>query len=125
MKILVVDDVRSMRQVLTYMLSSLGHSNVDEASNGIEALKLLRLNEYDLLITDLHMPNLDGKQLLEQVRNDKNLSHLPVLMASSEDDKSRILDVIAADVTAFMMKPFNISTLRRQLDLLERKENVA
>lgn len=125
MKILVVDDVRSMRNVLMYMLSSLGYNNLFEASNGIEALKLLRTNDFDLLITDLHMPNLDGKQLLQQVRKDEKLSSLPVIMASSEDDRSKVLEIIAEDVTAFMVKPFNITTLKRQLHRLEQQEKVA
>ncbi len=115
MKILVVDDMSSMRGVMLQMLASLGHSETDEASNGLQALKLLRQNEYDLLITDLHMPNLDGQQLLEKVRHDKKLHDLPVLMVSCEDDKKIVKDLIAGQVTGFMVKPFNLNTLKKQL----------
>lgn len=115
MKILVVDDMTSMRHVMLHMLASLGHYDNDEAVNGLQALKMLKTKHYDLLITDLHMPNLDGKQLLDKVRHDKNLARLPVLMVSCEDDKAIIMDLIAEKVTGFMVKPFNLQTLKKQL----------
>jgi len=125
MKILVVDDVSSMRQVMAHMLTSLGYNNTDEASSGIEALKMLRRNSYDLLITDLHMPNLNGEQLLAKVRDDKNLQDLPVLMVSCEDDKTKIMGLIAGEVTGFMIKPFNMETLKKQLRLVQPKIQLA
>jgi len=125
MKILVVDDMPSMRQVMMHMLRSLGHDNVDEASNGVEALKKLRIRDYDLLITDLHMPNLDGRQLLEKVRSDKKLANLPVLMVSCEDDKQQIKGVISAKVTGFIVKPFNANILRKHLDWIKEDMHIA
>jgi len=125
MKILVVDDMSSMRQVMAHMLTSLGYNNTDEASSGIEALKMLRRNSYDLLITDLHMPNLNGEQLLAKVRDDKNLQDLPVLMVSCEDDKTKIMGLIAGEVTGFMIKPFNMETLKKQLRLVQPKIQLA
>jgi len=125
MKILVVDDMSSMRQVMVHMLTSLGHNDTDEASSGIEALKMLRLSNYDLLITDLHMPNLNGEQLLSKVRYDKRLQDLPVLMVSCEDDKTKIMGLIAGEVTGFMKKPFNINTLKKQLRWVQPKSHVA
>mgnify|MGYP002700352004 CR=1 FL=1 len=119
MKVLVVDDMLSMRQVMMQMLRSLGYNNLDEAVSGLEALKKLREQDYDLLITDLHMPNLDGKQLLEKVRHDKKLANLPVLMISSEDDKKQITDLIAAKVSGFIVKPFNMNILRKHLDWIK------
>ncbi len=125
MKILVVDDMPSMRQVMVYMLTSLGHNDTEEASSGIQALKMLRQGDYDLLITDLHMPNLNGEQLLAKVREDEVLQELPVLMVSCEDDKAKIMGLIAGDVTGFMKKPFNISTLKKQLSWITFKSQVA
>lgn len=124
MRILVVDDMPSMRSVILHMLAQLGHNNNDEAGNGLEALKMLRVHNYDLLITDLHMPNLDGQQLLNKVRHDKKLQYLPVLMVSCEDDKEKLLSVIAGKVTGFMMKPFDLSTLKKQLDLVYKEKKV-
>ncbi|TPH19267.1 response regulator [Litorilituus lipolyticus] len=115
MKILVVDDMASMRNVMVHMLKSLGHHNNDEAENGLQALKMLRQSHYDLLVTDLHMPNLNGKQLLEKVRADQKLHDLPVLMVTSEDDRSVVMSLIAEKVTGFIVKPFKLETLKKQL----------
>ena len=93
--------------------------------NGIEALSMLRSNKYDLLITDLYMPNLDGQQLLSKVRHDDNLHDLPVLMMSSEDDKEKIINLIKEQVTAFMRKPFNINTLEKQLNWIINESPIA
>lgn len=125
MKILVVDDMPSMRNVMMHMLASLGYNDVNEAGNGLQALAKLRLENYDLLITDLHMPNLDGEQLLKKIRNDEFLQNLPVLMMSCEDDKSKIMSLINGDVTGFMMKPFNVKTLKKQLEWVNPKAQVA
>lgn len=125
MKILVVDDMSSMRQVMMHMLTNLGYNTLDEASCGIQALKMLRLSDYDLLITDLHMPNLNGEQLLSKVRGDKDLHKLPVLMVSSEDDKAKIMGLIAGEVTGFMVKPFSLNTLKKQLSWIQSKTNIA
>lgn len=119
MRILVVDDMSSMRSIMLHMLKSLGHIDNDEAVNGIQALKMLRSNHYDLLITDLHMPNLDGRQLLEKVRNDEKLHNLPVLMVTCEDDRKVVMSLIAKQVTGFMVKPFNLSALKKQLDWID------
>ncbi len=125
MKILVVDDMSSMRNVMVHMLINLGYNQTDEASSGLQALKMLRLDNYELLITDLHMPNLDGEQLLRKVRGDKKLHNLPVLMVSSEDDKVKIMQLIEGDVTGFMVKPFNLNTLKKQINWIRNNINVA
>jgi len=116
MRILVVDDMLSMRQVMMHMLRSLGFCDLGEATNGSEAFKKLSTQDYDLLITDLHMPNIDGLELLQKVRNDKKLAHLPVLMVSCEDDKKKVQDLIAAKVSGFIIKPFNPQILSKHLD---------
>jgi two-component system chemotaxis response regulator CheY len=124
MKILVVDDMSSMRNVMVHMLVNLGYNQTDEASCGLQALKMLRIDNYELLITDLHMPNLNGEQLLRKVRGDKKLYNLPVLMVSSEDDKVKIMELIAGKVTGFMVKPFDLNTLKKQLNWIQSNTNV-
>jgi two-component system chemotaxis response regulator CheY len=120
MKILVVDDMTSMRHVILHMLRDLGHVDCDEAIDGLQALSLLYKNHYDLLITDLHMPKLDGKQLLEKVRSESELSKIPVLMISSEDECSKIKEIIAAKVTGFIVKPFNYNTLEKKIHKIDK-----
>lgn len=119
MNILVVDDMISMRHVMLAMLRDVGYHDNDEAVDGVQALAMLRKKEYQLVITDLHMPNLDGKQLLERIRNDDKLAHIPVLMVSSEGDKEKIKGIISCKVSGFIIKPFTTNTLKKQVDKLK------
>ncbi len=120
MKILVVDDMISMRHVMIHMLREMGYNDVDEAPDGVQALDKLRKAKYDLVITDYYMPNIDGRQLLERIRYDDELADLPVLMVSCEDDKNKIKPLIAAKVTGFIIKPFTMQTLTKQLKRIEK-----
>ncbi len=116
MKILVVDDMISMRHVMMHMLRDIGYNDLDEAGDGIQAFDKLKRGKYDLLITDYHMPNINGGQLLERVRYNEKLKELPVLMVSCEDDQKKIKSLIEAKVTGFIVKPFTTNTLKKQLN---------
>ncbi len=120
MRILVVDDMVSMRHVMLHMLRSLGHTDIDEAADGLQALNLLNKKRYDLVLTDFHMPRMDGKQLLKSIRGSKNLADLPVLMISCEDEKKQIQAIITSDVTDFILKPFSLQTLERKIEHIEQ-----
>jgi len=116
MKILVVDDMISMRHVMIHMLRDLGYNDLDEAGDGVQAFDKLKKGSYDLLITDYYMPHIDGRQLLERVRHNEKLKTLPVLMVSCEDDQKKIKSLIEAKVTGFIVKPFTANTLKKQLN---------
>ncbi|ASM52158.1 hypothetical protein PESP_b0624 [Pseudoalteromonas espejiana DSM 9414] len=116
MKILVVDDMPLMRHVLINMLRQLDYKNVVEATDGLQALKLLRGQHFDLVITDLHMPKMDGVNLLDNIRSDEALSQLPVVMVTCEDSSDAVKQVIKAKVSGFIVKPFNMNVLSAQLN---------
>jgi len=120
MRILVVDDMISMRHVMIHMLRGIGYEDIDEAADGLQALGKLRKRKYSLVITDYHMPNIDGRQLLERIRHNDELADLPVLMVSCEDEKHKIKPLIAAKVTGFIIKPFTMETLSKQLKRIEK-----
>jgi two-component system chemotaxis response regulator CheY len=122
MKILVVDDMITMRHVMLHMLRDLGHIDNDEAADGLQAINMLHKKHYDLVITDFHMPKLDGKQLLEKIRSEKELANLPVLMVSCEDEKKKIKSIIASKVTGFIVNPFNANTLEKQLKWINAEQ---
>jgi len=123
MKILVTDDMVSMRHVMIHMLRGLGHEDIDEAVDGSQAYDMLQKRHYDLLITDLNMPKMDGKQLLKKVKTDKNLNYLPVLMVTCEDDRNKVTEIIKSKVSGFIIKPFNLRTLKRQLQKIYQSQN--
>ena len=116
MKILVVDDMPLMRHVLINMLRQLDYKNVVEATDGQQALKILRQQKFDLVITDLHMPKVDGVNLLDNIRHDQALVDLPVIMVTCEDNADTVKQVIKAKVSGFIIKPFNMNVLSAQLN---------
>ena len=115
MNILVVDDMPLMRHVLINMLRKLDYTNIVEATNGEQAFALMQKQDFDLVITDLHMPKLDGKGLLKRIRDTNAMQTTPVLMVTCEDNKDAIKAIIAEKVTGFIVKPFNLNVLSHQL----------
>lgn len=115
MNILVVDDMPLMRHVLINMLRSLDYNDITEATDGSQALELLEKQHFDLVINDLHMPKMDGKCLLNHIRETPKFDDLPVLMVTCEDSKQTVTDMIAAKVSGFIIKPFCLNTLQKQL----------
>ena len=116
MKILVVDDIPLMRHVLINMLRNLNYLDIVEATDGIQAFTLLKKQSFDLVITDLYMPKMDGKDLLNRIRNDEQLTSIPVLMVTCEDNSKAIKNVIAAKVSGIIVKPFSLKVLSEHLD---------
>lgn len=120
MKILVVDDMPLMRHVLINMLRKLEYNNIVEATNGEQAFAFMQQQHFDLVITDLHMPKLDGKGLLKRIRETNAMKSIPVLMVTCEDNKETIKDIIAEKVTGFIVKPFNLNVLNNQLQKIAK-----
>lgn len=115
MKILVVDDFPTMRRIVRNLLKELGYSNVDEAEDGAAGLSRLRGGGYDFVISDWNMPNLDGLAMLQEIRKDPALSHLPVLMVTAESKKENIIAAAQAGASGYVVKPFTAATLDEKL----------
>ena len=114
-KFLVVDDFSTMRRIVRNLLKELGYTNVDEAEDGAIALQKLQLGEFDFVVTDWNMPNMDGLQLLQAVRSDAALKHLPVLMITAEAKKENIIAAAQAGASGYIVKPFTAATLNEKL----------
>ncbi len=111
-----------MRSVLLLMLRSLGYANLAEASNGQDALDALRRREFDLLITDLQMPEMDGFALLAAIKDDPFLRHLPTIVASGINQLEAVARCIEMGAEDFLPKPVNSTILRARVNSsLERK----
>lgn len=121
MRILVVDDMPLMRHVLINMLRQLDYKDIVEATDGLQALTILKNQLIDLVITDLHMPKMDGITLLDNIRKDAELVNLPVLMVTCEDSSETVKKIINAKVSGFIVKPFNMNVLAAQLTRLSKK----
>ena len=122
MKILVVDDFPTMRRIVRNLLKELGYANVDEAEDGQAGLSRLRNGGFDFVVSDWNMPNLDGLEMLKQIRADASLSHLPVLMVTAEAKKENIIAAAQAGADGYVVKPFTAATLQEKLDkIIEKK----
>ena len=92
MRFLVVDDFSTMRRIVRNLLKELGFTNVDEAEDGAIALQKLQQGGFEFVVTDWNMPNMDGLTLLQNIRANPSLKHLPVLMITAEAKKERKKD---------------------------------
>lgn len=115
-KILIVDDMQTMRRLLKSALNGLGYNNVVDADGGASALSLLESGDFSLLITDWNMPGMEGIDLLKAVRANAKLKDLPVLMVTAEAKKEQILEAAEAGVNGYVVKPFQPAQLKDKLD---------
>jgi len=121
LKILVVDDFPTMRRIVRNLLKDLGFENVDEAEDGVVGLEKLRNGNYQLVVSDWNMPNLDGLSMLQQIRADSALSGLPVLMVTAESKKENIVAAAQAGANGYVVKPFTAATLEEKLNKIFEK----
>ncbi|MCK9285600.1 MAG: chemotaxis response regulator CheY [Rhodocyclaceae bacterium] len=114
-KFLVVDDFSTMRRIVRNLLKELGFTNVEEAEDGAVALQKLKGGVFDFVVSDWNMPNMDGLTLLQTVRADPALKHLPVLMITAEAKKENIIAAAQAGASGYIVKPFTAATLNEKL----------
>ncbi len=125
-KFLVVDDFSTMRRIVRNLLKELGYSNVDEAEDGAMALSKLKNENFDFVISDWNMPNMDGLEMLKQIRADAAIAKLPVLMVTAEAKKENIIAAAQAGASGYVVKPFTAATLDEKLSkIFEKMEKAA
>jgi len=118
---LVVDDFSTMRRIVRNLLKDLGFNNVEEAEDGQDALNKIRSNNFEFIITDWNMPNMDGLELLSEIRKDSQLSDLPVMMVTAEAKKENIIAAAQAGANGYIVKPFTAATLEEKLNKIFEK----
>lgn len=122
-RFLVVDDFSTMRRIVRNLLKELGFSNVDEAEDGVIALQKLNNGNFQFVLTDWNMPNMDGLHLLQQIRATPSLCHLPVLMVTAEAKKENIIAAAQAGASGYIVKPFTGATLAEKMQKIFDKMN--
>ncbi len=115
MAILVVDDYKTMLRIIRNLLKQLDFNNVDEATDGAEALKKLRGKDYGLVISDWNMEPMTGLQLVREIRSDKKLKKLPFIMVTAESKTENVVAAKEAGVSNYIVKPFNAETLKGKM----------
>ena len=115
-KILVVDDMSTMRRIVKNIMKQLGFANVEEAENGEEALVKLRAESFGFIISDWNMPVMTGIELLRAVRADDKLKAIPLLMVTAEAQKENLIEAIQAGVSNYIVKPFTAEVLQEKMN---------
>jgi two-component system, chemotaxis family, chemotaxis protein CheY len=115
-KVLVVDDMSTMRRIVKNVLRQIGFSDIVEAENGQDALTKLKAGGFGLVVSDWNMPVMQGLELLRAVRADAELKALPFLMVTAEAQKENLIEAVQAGVSNYVVKPFTAEVLQGKLE---------
>ncbi len=113
MKILLVDASRTIRNIQKNVLKQLNYNDVDEAEDGVKALERFKEQVPDLILVDWNMPNMDGITLVRKIREINKT--VPIIMCTTEAEKSRVLEAIKAGVNNYAVKPFTTESLGEKI----------
>src|SRR5277367_3291672 len=116
MNVLIVDDYKTMLRIIRNLLKQIEFNNVEEASDGTEALTKLRGGNFGLVISDWNMAPMTGLQLLQEVRADNRLKTVPFIMITAESKTENVVAAKQAGVSNYIVKPFNAETLREKIE---------
>ena len=121
LKFLIVDDFSTMRRIVRGLLKEIGYNNAEEAEDGAVALNMLRNAKFDFVVSDINMPNMNGFELLNEIKKDESLKHLPVLMVTAEARKEDIVRAAQEGAAGYIVKPFTKATLEEKVQKIMQK----
>ena len=121
LRFLIVDDFSTMRRIVRNLLKESGYADADEAEDGVIALQKLRNSTFDFVVSDINMPNMNGFQLLGEIKKDDKLKHLPVLMVTAEARKEDIVLAAQSGAAGYIVKPFTKATLEEKVQKIMQK----
>ncbi len=114
MKILLVDDSRTIRNIQKNILGRLGYEDIAEAADGVEGIEKLNSENPGLILLDWNMPNMDGITFLKTIRAEGNTT--PVIMCTTEAEKSRVVQAIQSGANNYVVKPFSTDTMAEKIE---------
>ena len=116
-RILIVDDMGTMRKLVTKALKEIGFTDIREAADGAQGWEILSATEpkIELVISDWNMPVSTGLDLLRRVRSDSRFKTMPFVLLTAESEKEQVVEALKAGVSAYLVKPFDVNSLRDQL----------
>jgi len=115
MKVLLIDDSSIMRMMLRSLLKQVDLNDIVEAGNGLEGLAALGAQKADLIFLDLHMPQMDGAEFLEQLRKKPEYAAIPVIVVSSDAETTQADELKRLGASSYITKPFRVEALRQAL----------
>ena len=124
MSVLIVDDMENMCRSIRGMLKVLNYGSVFQfATNGLEAWALLQKKPTDLAIVDWNMPEMTGIELLERIREDKNIRDMPIVMVTAEANREIVAESAESDIDAYLLKPLTVKSLGDKVSAVIEKAN--
>jgi two-component system, chemotaxis family, chemotaxis protein CheY len=116
--VMIVDDSAAIRKILKRMLDGAGITlgNVVEAADGAEALEKLKQQPINLILSDINMPNMDGIQLLTELKSKAEYKHIPVIMITTEGGEAKVMEAVQLGASGYVRKPFTSAQIKEKLD---------
>lgn len=129
-RVLVVDDMVAIRDLVKSHLKTMGFKNIVEAENGEEALtKLVKADAsgspVQLIVSDWNMPKMNGIELLKQIRNHQSMAKMPFLLLTSESERDQVTEAVLAGVSQYVVKPFSGKIFEDKLKAVWKKHHAA
>jgi two-component system chemotaxis response regulator CheY len=121
-RFLIVDDFSTMRRIVRNLLKEIGYNNAEEAEDGAIALNMLKASKFDFVVSDINMPNMNGFELLKNIKADTTLKDVPVLMVTAEAKKEDIVQAAQGGAAGYIVKPFTKATLEEKVQKILQKQ---
>ncbi len=121
MKILIVDDMATMRKIIKNMLTQVGFKDITEADDGARAWPMIQQSKeagvpFEFILSDWNMPEMDGLTLLKNIRSSDQFKDLPFLMITAEAEQGNVVIAVKAGVSNFIVKPFSAQVLKEKIE---------
>jgi two-component system chemotaxis response regulator CheY len=120
LNLLIVDDSPAIRKILQRVLlqADVPVGTIYEAGDGVQAIQILESESIHLILTDVNMPNMDGLQLLSQLKASEQWKHLPVIMVTTEGGHAKVMEAVELGASGYVRKPFTPFQIREKLAAL-------
>lgn len=115
LKILFVDDSPTMRRIIQNSLNKIGYMDLTDAENGVDALEKIDGQDFDLIITDWNMPEMNGEQLVIKLRENPQYKDKPILMITTRGMKEDVITAVKIGVNGYVVKPFTPEVLKKKI----------
>ena len=115
--VMIVDDSAAIRKILQRMLASAGFplGKILEAGDGVEALEKLKGQTVNLILSDINMPNMDGIQLLSELKSKAEYKRVPVIMITTEGGEAKVMEAVQLGASGYVRKPFTADQIKEKL----------
>lgn len=124
-RVLVIDDMATLRESIALLLKAIGFNSVNQADSGQSALRKIELSleenqPYKLIFSDINMPELNGIDFVKKIKSDDRTKNIPVVMISTENEASIVMDAISAGAANYLLKPFTSEALKKKIKEIEK-----